>query len=115
MSDGAIVVLVTAASPEEAETLSRLLLDQRLCACVTILPQATSLFRWQGAIDVARESLLIIKTTLGALSALTSEIKQHHSYQVPEVIALPIVGGNPDYLSWLVSETQPEPGRSGAR
>ncbi len=111
----ALVVLVTTASPEEAENLSRLLLERRLCACVTILPQVTSLFRWQGAIDLAREALLLIKTTSDALAALTREIRQHHSYQVPEIIALPIVGGNTDYLSWLASETQPATGEGRVR
>jgi periplasmic divalent cation tolerance protein len=108
----ALVVLVTAAGREEAEALSRTLLDAHLCACVTILPQATSLFRWEGKVDVAQEALLVIKTTREALPALAEIVKRCHSYQVPEIIALPVVGGSEEYLAWLASETRP--GRADA-
>ncbi len=111
----AIVVLVTAAGQEEAETLSRFLLDDRLCACVTVVPQATSIFRWQGSIDMARESLLVIKTTREALPALTEAIRRRHSYQVPEILALPVIGGSAEYLDWLAAETKPQPGGAAER
>ncbi len=111
----AVVVLVTAAGQEEAETLSRFLLDDRLCACVTIVPQATSIFRWQGNIDVASESLLVIKTTREALPALSAAIRRHHSYQVPEILALPVIGGSAEYLDWLIAETKPQPGGAAER
>lgn len=103
----AIVVLVTAAGQEEAESLSRHLLEARLCACVTILPRATSLFRWEGSIETTQESLLVVKTTRDALPALIEGVKSRHSYQVPEIIALPVAGGSEQYLSWLFSETRP--------
>jgi len=111
----AVVVLVTAAGQEEAEALSRILLGERLCACVTIVPQTTSLFRWQGNIDVARESLLVVKTTREALPALGAAIKRHHSYQVPEVLAIPVVGGSAEYLDWLTTETKPQPDGAAER
>ena len=106
----AVVVLVTAAGQEEAEALSRALLEARLCACVTILPHVTSLFHWEGKVDVAQEALLVIKTIREALPALVEGVKRHHSYQVPEIIALPVAGGSEQYLSWLASETRLPPG-----
>ncbi len=106
----AVVVLVTTAGQQEAEALSRALLEARLCACVTILPHATSLFHWEGKVDVAQEALLVIKSTREALPALVEGVKSRHSYQTPEIIALPVVGGSEQYLSWLVSETRLPPG-----
>ena len=111
----AAVVFVTTAGQEEAETLSRVLLGDRLCACVTIVPQTTSIFRWQGNIDVARESLLVIKTTREALPALTAAVRRHHSYQVPEMLAIPVIGGSAEYLDWLTAETKPQPGGAAER
>jgi len=75
----AVVVLVTTAGQEQAEALSRVLLDDRLCACVTIVPGTTSIFRWQGNVDVAHESLLVIKTTREAPATLIEGVRQHLS------------------------------------
>ena len=100
-----IVVLVTTGSPEEAKKISSALLEQKKAACVNIVPQVSSHFRWQGELDSADESLLIIKTRASLLDEIVKIVKELHSYEVAEVIALPIVGGNPDYLDWIGEET----------
>jgi len=100
-----IVVLVTTGSPEEAQKISSALLEQKKAACVNIVPQVSSRFWWQGELDSAEESLLIIKTRASLLDEIISIVKKIHSYEVAEVIALPIVGGNPDYLNWIGEET----------
>ena len=96
-----IVVLVTAADAREAQQISRKLLEQRKAACVNIIPEVDSNFRWNGKIDSDSESLLIIKTKASLLPEVTSLVKEIHSYDVPEIIALPIIGGNQDYLEWI--------------
>ena len=103
----ALVVLVTASGPEEAEQLARVLLDQHLIACATIIPHIRSLFRWEDRLECHEESLLVIKTTGEFLAPLTDQVKQHHSYAVPEIVALPIVGGSTEYLSWVANEVSP--------
>jgi len=103
----ALVVLVTTADAEEAERLARALLDRRLIACANVIPHVRSLFRWENQLECADESLLIMKTTTDALTPLTEEVKIHHSYDVPEVIALPVTGGSAEYLSWVAAEVQP--------
>jgi len=96
-----VVVLVTASSAEEAHKIADLLLDERKAACVNIVPGVDSLFRWKGKTDSARESLLLIKTRASLLPEIVSLVKESHSYEVPEIIALPIIGGSEDYLRWL--------------
>ncbi|MCK4723867.1 MAG: divalent-cation tolerance protein CutA [Dehalococcoidia bacterium] len=101
-----IVVFVTAGTGEEARRIAELLLDQRKAACVNIVPKVDSLFWWQGKLDSAQESLLIIKTVASLLPDVVSLVKGIHSYEVPEVIAMPIIGGNEDYLKWIDSEVK---------
>ena len=100
------VVLVTVSSREEAEKIASALLADRLAACVNIVPGVTSHFWWQNKIDQADELLLVIKTRLAAVKALTEMVKQNHSYTVPEIIALPVVDGSEDYLNWIEKEVQ---------
>ncbi len=100
-----IVVLVTTGSREEAQQIAEALLEQRKAACVNVVPQVSSRFWWQGQLDSADENLLIIKTAASMLEDIIGIVKSKHSYDVPEVIALPIVGGNPDYLDWVAGET----------
>lgn len=97
-----IVIFVTCGSAAEARKLARALVESRLAACVNI-PQAPveSIYRWKGNVDSAKEYLLVIKSTRRRFSALQSEIKRLHSYDIPEIIALPIAAGSPDYLAWL--------------
>ena len=102
-----VVILVTASSLEEARKIAAVLLDKRKAACVNILPRVHSSFWWQGKIDKVEESLLVIKTTAPSTQAVIELVKANHSYTVPEIIAVPIVGGNPDYLDWINREVQP--------
>ncbi|MGF1516193.1 MAG: divalent-cation tolerance protein CutA [Nodosilinea sp.] len=99
------VVLVTAGSEAEAESLARHLVDDHLAACVSITP-IRSVYRWQEDVQAEAEWQLVIKTDLGQFDAIAQAIAQHHSYDVPEIIALPIVAGLPDYLSWLQAQVQ---------
>ena len=103
---GEIVVLVTAGTGEEARRIAELLLDKRKAACVNIVPKVDSLFWWQGKLDSAQESLLIIKTKASLLPEIVNLVKSVHSYEVPEIIALPIIGGSEDYLKWMDSEVK---------
>jgi len=103
---GKVVVLVTASSQEEAQKIADLLLEKRKAACVNIVPKVDSKFWWEGKLDSAQESLLIIKTKASVLPEVIKLVKQAHSYTVPEVIALPIIGGNEDYLRWVDEEVR---------
>jgi periplasmic divalent cation tolerance protein len=96
-----IIVLITAGSDEEAQKIARLLVNEKKAACVNIVPGVDSLFRWKGKIDSAHESLLFVKTRASLFPEIISLVKEAHSYEVPEVIALPIMGGGEEYLKWL--------------
>jgi periplasmic divalent cation tolerance protein len=95
------IVLTTAGSEEEARKIARHLVENRLAACVNILPQITSVYRWQGNVEEATEWLLIIKTTAAASDKLRQAIVELHSYKIPECIALAIEEGSPEYLKWI--------------
>ena len=101
-----IVLLITASNIEEANKIAEVLLNQRKVACVNIVPGVSSLFWWQDKLDSAQESLLIVKTKASLLPEVISLVKGIHSYDVPEIIALPIVGGNQDYLEWIDNEVK---------
>ena len=96
-----IVVLSTCASPEEAEKVARTLVEKRLAACVNILPAVRSIYRWKGAIEDEKETLLLIKSSRALFGELRAEIEKLHSYEVPEAIAIPIVDGLERYLEWM--------------
>jgi periplasmic divalent cation tolerance protein len=95
------VVLVTASSSSEAGKISDALLKERLAACVSEAPGVVSRYWWKGKIEKAKERLLIIKTTRSRLPLLIRRVKALHSYDVPEVVALPVLSGNPGYLRWI--------------
>jgi periplasmic divalent cation tolerance protein len=97
----ALVVITTTETFAQAERLAHELVNRELAACVQIVPQMTSVYRWQGKVEQASEALLFIKTTRAAYDTLETAIRQLHSYQTPEIIALPIAAGSKDYLSWL--------------
>ena len=99
-----VVILVTASNEEEAHSIADRLVAQRKAACVNIVPRVHSLFWWQGEIDSADEALLIIKSKSSLLDEIVTTVKELHSYDIPEVIALPISGGNRDYLEWIETE-----------
>ena len=97
-----LVVLVTCSSAAEARRIARAVVEARLAACVNILPGAvTSIYRWKGKVESAKERLLLIKTSRKRLTELRAAVERLHSYDVPEFIALPIIAGSPKYLAWL--------------
>jgi|TARA_B100001971_G_C18223720_1_gene558905 periplasmic divalent cation tolerance protein len=100
-----VVLFITTADDEEAQLISRVLLEQRKAACINIVPKVSSLFWWQDKIIQAEESLLVIKTRVKLLDEIVLLVKEVHSNDVPEIIALPIVGGSQDYLEWIGEET----------
>jgi len=102
-----IVVLITAASREEAERLGQAVVEERLAACANLVPSVASTYWWRGKIERAAETLLLLKTRQDLFEALQRRVRALHSYSVPEVIALPIVGGNPDYLRWIDDSVHP--------
>jgi len=96
------VILVTCGSTVEAKRIARAVVEARLAACVNILPGAvTSIYRWKGKVESARERLLLIKTSRKHLAKLQATVERLHSYEVPEFIALPIAKGSRKYLSWM--------------
>jgi len=95
------VVLVTCSSREEAEKISKTLVEEKLAACVNIISTIKSIFWWEGKIDEAEEHLLIIKTKAEKIENLIAKIKGLHSYSVPEIISLPVLEGNKEYLTWI--------------
>ena len=96
-----ITVLVTTNGMREARRIGDGLLKKKLCACVNIVPKVHSKYWWKGKLEAAAECLMIIKTTGASFPALEKTVKKLHSYTVPEIIALPIIKGNKQYLSWI--------------
>ena len=103
-----IVVLSTSSSPAEGEKLARLLVEARLAACVNVLPGVRSYYHWNGAIEASDECLLVIKSARRLFAELKAVLEAAHSYEVPEVLALAVVDGAPNYLSWLASNLRKE-------
>lgn len=101
MAEDYIVVLITADDAGEGREIARALVERRKAACVNVVRGVESVFRWEGEPDEARESLLVVKTKASLLPELTELVKKMHSNEVPEIISLPITGGNADYLRWL--------------
>ena len=95
------MVLTSAGSEEAARKIARYLVEHRLAACVNIVPQVTSVYRWQGKVGEAREWILMVKTTAAAFGQVRQAIAELHSYQLPECICLTIEDGSPDYLEWI--------------
>ena len=99
-----IVVLSTASSVAEAETIARRLVEERLAACVNVVTGVRSFYRWKGKIEDSSEWLLVIKSSRGRFEELRAALEKLHSYDVPEVIALPVVEGTKNYLNWMEGE-----------
>ena len=99
-----VVVFITTNTTGEAQQIAFLLLERRQAACVNIIPEVDSRFWWEGKLDSARESLLVIKTRASRLPQIINLVKEVHSNTVPEIIAMPIIGGNQDYLDWMDKE-----------
>jgi len=105
MPEDAIVVFMTAANGEEATRLAEMLVGSHLAACVQILPEMESVYRWQGKVERQPEVLLIAKTTQAKFSDLEREVRALHSYDTPEIVAVPITAGSALYLEWLSKTT----------
>jgi periplasmic divalent cation tolerance protein len=105
--EDAIVVFLTAANGEEATRLADLLIGAHLAACVQILPEMESVYRWEGKIERQSEILLLAKTTTAKFADLEREVRALHSYETPEIIAVPIVAGSNPYLQWLDASLKP--------
>jgi periplasmic divalent cation tolerance protein len=103
---GKVIVFVAVGSEDEARKIAGRLLFGRKAACVNIVSEVDSFFWWRKRVDAAQESLLIIKTTASLLPQIIDMVKEAHSYAIPEIIALPIIGGNEDYLNWIDSEVK---------
>lgn len=96
-----IVVFSTCAGEEEAAKLARALVEERLAACVSVIPGVRSFYQWKGALESSSECLLVIKSSHDLFAQLGAALERMHSYELPEVIALPVVDGSPPYLAWL--------------
>ena len=100
MSDK-LIVFVTSADVPEAQKIARALVENRLAACVNIVPQVRSIYRWEGKVEDSAECLLLVKTSRPLFERVRAEVQRLHSYQVPEIIAVPIEQGAENYLAWL--------------
>ena len=100
------VVFVTASNIKEARKIASVVVKERIVACVNIVKKIESIYWWQGKIEKSTEMLLIMKTKISLSKKLIKKIKSLHSYTVPEIIFLPIIDGNPDYLKWIEKETK---------
>ncbi|MFA6384589.1 MAG: divalent-cation tolerance protein CutA [Candidatus Omnitrophota bacterium] len=96
-----VVVLITAANKKQARMIAGALVERKLVACVNVIDRVSSLFWWKKKVDKATEVLIVAKSTRGKLPRIIASVKSLHSYTVPEIIALPVVGGNRDYLDWI--------------
>ena len=101
------VVFVTAPDAETGASLARTLVEERLVACVNVVPGIRSVYRWEGAVKVDEEVLLVAKTRADRCASLAARVQDLHPYDVPEVLELPAVGGNAAYLAWVCAESSP--------
>lgn len=104
-----IAVFVTASGKPEADRIARKLVENKVAACVNIIDKITSLFWWQGKVSRSKEVLLIIKSKKEKLSGIIKIVKSTHSYEVPEIIAFPIIGGDKNYLKWIDESVRNSP------
>ncbi len=96
-----VVVLISASSQEEAERIATTLVEEMLAACVNVIPGVTSIYRWEGKLERAEEWLLVAKSRSDVMGELVQRVLALHSYEVPEILALPLAGGSEAYLRWL--------------
>ena len=102
----AIIIFITASSSEEAQNIATALVEEKLVACVNIIPQIRSIYWWEGKVCQDDEVMLISKTKQSLFTLLMDRVKALHSYEVPEIIAFPISEGSPEYLSWIENVTK---------
>jgi periplasmic divalent cation tolerance protein len=103
------LVLTNLPDRDSAQRMAAVLIEERAAACVNILGVCSSVYRWQGSIEIAEETPLLIKTTQAAYERLETLIRAHHPYELPEIIAVPVSDGLPGYLHWVAAETTPQP------
>lgn len=96
-----VVVLITCPDDEQVTSFASSLVDERLAACVHVLPAGESVYRWRGAVERARERQLVVKTTQPQLAALRARVQDLHPYETPELLCLPVSGGDDRYLAWV--------------
>jgi periplasmic divalent cation tolerance protein len=108
-ADGPLIVLTTVPSPDVAEAIARRLVEARLAACVNVLPPVKSYYSWRGALESADEFLLVIKTRESRYERLEQALKALHPYELPEIVAVPIVKGLAAYLTWIEQMTTESP------
>ena len=101
-----IAILVTAGSKKEAEFIARDLVKKKLAACVNIIPSVRSIYTWKGRIETSKECLLIAKTRVGLFPRVEKAVKSLHSYECPEITALPLTKGSADYMCWIEESTR---------
>jgi periplasmic divalent cation tolerance protein len=99
------IIITKCPDRDSAGRIARLLVEQRLAACVNILNACTSIYRWQGAVETADEVPLLIKTRAGLFEAVERLIRQHHPYELPEILAVGVDAGSADYVEWVAGET----------
>jgi periplasmic divalent cation tolerance protein len=100
-----VVILVTVPNLQVATQIAEALVGEQLVACVNVLPEVMSIYRWKGAVERARELLCVIKTTAERFEAVRARVVSLHPYEVPEVIALPVTDGHAPYLEWMIRES----------
>lgn len=105
MPENHVVMLCTVPDRESGERIAQALVEERLAACVNLVPGLTSIYRWQGKVEKEPECLLVIKSTAARSQALMERIKTLHPYDMPEMIVLPITDGSPEYLKWITENT----------
>ena len=105
MENDCVVVWTTIGSTADGRGMASILVTERLAACVNVLPEMESFYRWKGQIESDRERQLIIKTTAARVAALRTRLHELHEYEVPEFIVMPIVGGSEAYLNWIREST----------
>jgi len=106
---GPVVVLSALGAPRDAERIARALVDERLAACVNIVPGVVSIYRWKGNVEQEPELMLVIKTLAERVEALKARLVQLHPYELPEVVVIPIGGGHAPYLAWIEEQVRPLP------
>ena len=106
MAENQLVTFCTVPDRETGERIAAVLVEERLAACVNLLPGLTSIYRWQGKVEKAEECLLVIKTTAKRFEDVRARIKIMHPYELPEIIAVPITAGDSTYLKWLTENSK---------
>ena len=101
-----LIILVTCPNIKEANRIASVLVDKKLAACVNIIPKVNSIFHWQGKIECSKEALLLVKSRKNLFRKIAAAVKKHHSYDTPEIIALPVILGNKKYLDWIKKSTR---------